>query len=462
MIFAISAVTRYRANLTAYHPYGYYQCALRWIDKVPLLGSADAIQNLLLVARFGMYYHVGISIWDVAQCSMRQCIELGYHASPATLLGPVEEQKRRRVFWECYIIDRYSSAVLGRPFAIADSEVSVSLPVAANDEVIQTAATSALSDIPTVPTATPTELSVFVFYIKLRRISSRIRTEFYIPRRSRSGPSTPLNISSVGHAQIKVEGYLNELNRWRLEAPVFAQPASLYERPEWYDYLLETDKLALLRAAMHMAPKRRNNRPSPRLLQANLEAATRAIELYAGMLEKGLITWTRNYFQTIFASGLSVIYCLYFGPTESDRVADLGRYWNILDVCSRVLEVFRREMPDAGIFATIFMELKAQFLQKRAVHPGVEQNVQRSNQEPGDNAARPPVEHDQQSAFGRSGGNGLLSGISENDLGPQVQDEQDLFLSQDIIQSIEEGLGQYAWGFPGDDLFNFDLGGMDL
>lgn len=61
MIFAISAITRYRAGLTTEHPYGYYLAAQSYIGDVALIGNLDAIQNLLLVARFGMYHHIGKS-----------------------------------------------------------------------------------------------------------------------------------------------------------------------------------------------------------------------------------------------------------------------------------------------------------------------------------------------------------------------------------------------------------------
>jgi hypothetical protein len=59
MVFAISAVTSYRSGISQEPPYGYYLAAQSYLRDIPLLGSIDAIQNLLLVARFGIYHHVG-------------------------------------------------------------------------------------------------------------------------------------------------------------------------------------------------------------------------------------------------------------------------------------------------------------------------------------------------------------------------------------------------------------------
>lgn len=63
MVFAISATTRYRAGITNHHPYDYFIAAEDYLGRIPLIRDIDVIQNLLLVARFGMYHHIGASLW---------------------------------------------------------------------------------------------------------------------------------------------------------------------------------------------------------------------------------------------------------------------------------------------------------------------------------------------------------------------------------------------------------------
>lgn len=40
-------------------------------------------------------------------------------------LNAIDDQLRRRVFWTCYICDRHSSSMLGRPLAIEEDEIDV-------------------------------------------------------------------------------------------------------------------------------------------------------------------------------------------------------------------------------------------------------------------------------------------------------------------------------------------------
>jgi hypothetical protein len=118
MLFAISGVTRYRAGLSKAHPYGYYLSAQAHLNPTLVIGGPSAIQNLLLIARFGMYHHIGVSLWEIGAFCMRQCIELGYHTVPSRPVNALKEQIERRIFWDCYILDRICSSTLGKPLHI--------------------------------------------------------------------------------------------------------------------------------------------------------------------------------------------------------------------------------------------------------------------------------------------------------------------------------------------------------
>lgn len=105
------------------------------------------------------------------------CIEQGLHRPPRRRLPLLEEQLHRRVFWECYMIDRYSSSTLDRPFAIADQDITTALPAHVGDTEL--VAVSALyPDLATFESrytiSVPNEMSVFLACIRLRHITSRI------------------------------------------------------------------------------------------------------------------------------------------------------------------------------------------------------------------------------------------------------------------------------------------------
>lgn len=348
------------------HPYGYYLAAQEYVGNIPLIGNADAIQNLLLVCRFGMYHHIGTSLWEISQFCMRQCVEQNLHARPRLGDDLLKEQHQRRIFWECYISDRYSSGVLGRPFAIPENDISVELPIDAADETITDTmlAGLSLSDVSLNAVGRPTELSVFIFCIRLRRITSRIHSAFYSSRGLSpvDGGAIPSSQVSSGHVYVLLYQFLSELETWRRAAPSFPKPRSLYERTEWYDFLLEKDKLLLVRGTIHTAPRRHHDQPPEDLLSMCLGCATRIIELYESMARSRYITWTRGYFQVIFAAGLSIIYCVSLGLHHRGDDAAATKTRRTLQFCNEILIAFKKEMPDAGRFAVVFSILKDHFL----------------------------------------------------------------------------------------------------
>ena len=58
MILAIASVPMFRKGQIADNPYGYFMAAQQFANKIPMIGSVDGIQNLLLIARFAMYYYI--------------------------------------------------------------------------------------------------------------------------------------------------------------------------------------------------------------------------------------------------------------------------------------------------------------------------------------------------------------------------------------------------------------------
>jgi len=472
MIFAISSVTRYRAGLSQEHPFGYYLAALAHVKSTPLIGSPDAIQNSLLMGRFGMYQHIGTSLWDISQFCMRQCVELGYHAPPKIVQEPLHEQKQRRIFWECYILDRYSSGILGRPYAIADDDISVELPVLADDDALKAANVASLSVISGATPPFPTEVSVFVFYIRLRRISSCIRTEFFNGRKlhSSSGHGTPMPFTSAGYVQVTVQNFLVELDAWRQSAPVFTTPKSLYERPEFYDFLLEKDKLSLVRAAIHVAPKLRNNAPPSDLLAQALLSATRVITLYSNMLANSYITWTRSYFQGIFTAGLSILFCINTGPpTEPPPCPGTARPTDTLQLCSEILHSFEKEMPDVRSFTAVFDELKDAAIRKVQSHSD-------DNVADGHTSSEAIVAHrgiDAHQGTSTSHMHTLVPNVTDHSSSTPMEIDLNTqyfnpfpaepagldwpIMTEEFIENLEAGLGEYAWGFAGDDVYDWSL-----
>ena len=59
MILATGSITLYRNGGHAHHSFGYYLAAMRHFDAGFMANGVSAIQDLLLICRFGVYHHTG-------------------------------------------------------------------------------------------------------------------------------------------------------------------------------------------------------------------------------------------------------------------------------------------------------------------------------------------------------------------------------------------------------------------
>lgn len=483
MVFAISSITAYRRGQTQEHPYGYFSAAQRYASEVSMAGSIEGIQNLLLVARFAMYYHIDCSIWDIARFCMRQCIALGLHRPPTKLVSPLEEQIQRNVFWDCYVHDRYSSGILGRPYAIAEDDITVELPVEVREESLVSSRSNSLNDLRPESQNLPNEASVFRFVIKLRRIITNISTCFYSSRGHAQHPRR--NIADAGRVRSDLYRFLEELRCAREHAPAFPEPRSLYERSEWYDFLVEKDKLTLIRGALAQMPVD-GLHPPRGLLEMCSHCATSVIELYSTMFSRGHITWTRSYFQIMFTTGLSIMYAMSILRHEkafqtSEQKDMFARASRALISASDLMKMFVSEMPDAGHFAVVFEVLVKQHTgtgtrtrPSRAANPPARDHTG----QPFNPSETPYTQHDAVPMQSLPPQDGSLDAYSATLVGaglqpalnPQVAPDQGeyeftLELGPDDFQNwslfptntdtvlgqMEADLGEYAWGMPPDD-----------
>ncbi|KZM24018.1 uncharacterized protein EKO05_0009359 [Ascochyta rabiei] len=96
------------------------------------------------------------------------------------------------------------------------------------------------------------------------------------------------------------------------------------------------------------------------LLTACYTSAAQVIQLYADLMDKGAIMWTRSYFQVIFTTALTVAHCISLGvltngshdtQSQNEAVGTIARR-------GRILSHFKDQMPDAGSFAVVFDFLK--------------------------------------------------------------------------------------------------------
>lgn len=289
---------------------------------------------------------------------MRMCVEQGLHTEHNSVgLRPPESQLRHRVFWLSYVMDRYSCITVNRPFSISDSDIEVPLP----DDMDDIVSTQALLSNLMVPRDNqtinrPTQMSIALFTIRLRQISSNIHSEFasIVAANREAGPRSKGRFRSTGKIHLMLQRFTSELNEWRSSAPCFESPICLYERGEWADLMHARETFHLVRRAMDVAPKH-EGKPSRTLLRLCHTSAIRVISVYSDLYERSLVTFTRSYFQMLFAAGLSLLYC---GSTVSmDDTSLADECSHALSQCQMTLSDMVLELPAAGQYVAIFEAL---------------------------------------------------------------------------------------------------------
>lgn len=170
----------------------YFMQALQILPDIHEEGSILFVEVLSLVG----YYMQNLNRRDAAflytGSALRMAISLGLHQEVSDpTLDSVSRERRRRVWWSVYSMDRILCVKSGNPITIADEDIGVSLPTR-------------------MPQIDPEYWSaaVLAHYTQLSRILGKI-TEGIYRKSPKSGPSL---LASV-------QGIMSELSSWLKNLP---------------------------------------------------------------------------------------------------------------------------------------------------------------------------------------------------------------------------------------------------
>lgn len=109
-------------------PEAHFAAAIEQMNYIMERHNTLTVQFLALLAIYGQRSPYGAGVWSQVRYAMTLCVELGMHRK-ATANSPQRDPRdlevRRRIFWACYCLDRLTSMLLGRTFAIADHDINV-------------------------------------------------------------------------------------------------------------------------------------------------------------------------------------------------------------------------------------------------------------------------------------------------------------------------------------------------
>jgi len=171
----------------------YFNRAKRLVDFEYELPRQSSIQALLLMViyRFTSAKSGG-RVWVMLGMATRMAQDLGMHRNSARWhLPPLETEIRKRLWWACYVMDRWVSACLGRPVAIDDGDCDVGYPSVVEQDWADPDcdAASAAEESEKLKEESSLALQYFVESIKLSKILGQILERVYSPTTRHHAPA---------------------------------------------------------------------------------------------------------------------------------------------------------------------------------------------------------------------------------------------------------------------------------
>ncbi|KAF4445209.1 transcription activator acu-15 [Fusarium acutatum] len=103
-------------------------------DSIFATGNLESLEAMLLLTIYQLRSPTGPGVWWMIETTMRYCIDNGLHRQ-ATSLSPILDERRKRIFWTAYMLERSVARTMGRPHSISDRDIDVALPANIDDEL---------------------------------------------------------------------------------------------------------------------------------------------------------------------------------------------------------------------------------------------------------------------------------------------------------------------------------------
>ncbi|ORY04904.1 hypothetical protein K493DRAFT_377850 [Basidiobolus meristosporus CBS 931.73] len=183
-IFAISAALISSKNILSKENIDaeiFFKRSRTLLDQAYEVSSIENVQALVLMS---IYFHLsrgGMKSWMYSGMAIRMAEDLGLHRNPDIWnikLTRAEKETRKRVWWVCYLIDRFSSVCVGRPVSIDDQQFDTPLPCLLEDDIMISSDVSPRSGL---------SLKPFLEVIKLHELIGRILSTVYVVRTPLAG-----------------------------------------------------------------------------------------------------------------------------------------------------------------------------------------------------------------------------------------------------------------------------------
>ncbi|KAJ6037404.1 hypothetical protein N7540_001683 [Penicillium herquei] len=302
MVYAIGAATcRATESQPSVPVADLLRTALQHKPAVTELRSLQSIEAMMLLIMYNLRIPNSSNIWYMIGLAMRTAIDLGLHREVNYLhLKPDESQRRRRLFWSVYVMDRSIARLLDRPFNIAEYDIDVGLPFDYQEPFQEYSHEEPLRRERHLRTS----IAVFIPAIRLIRLKSQIQTRVH-----RVDKDVSLLLPEINPLFSALEEYKRSLQ----------SDLSPMDK-DWINMHWNNGIMILIQPFLSELPS------DHELIQTCMKASGRMCQVYKSLHQKGYIGFGYFLVSTLFKAGLTLCYCLFRSsqPCSIDVANDLG------------------------------------------------------------------------------------------------------------------------------------------
>ncbi|KGO71472.1 Transcription factor, fungi [Penicillium italicum] len=289
--------------------------------------------------------------WFLVGTAARLALGMGLHAASSYRKFPLNvQQRRKRIFFSIYMMDRVVSITLGRPFALHDDDIDVTPFEDADDEFIHSDCISPQSPLQ------PSLMAVPLHILSLRRIAGKISRQVY-------GNVKDSN-STLEEREAIIASLHQELLDWRRSMP-FPLPDVNDSVPHlsttWYDFNYYTH-LAMI------------YRPSPLCPVSNLKriktlemAASMSLRQAFSMHQQQRFAYNWLNFLALFTATLSLVYAITAQPDDLSTVLRNTRAIADLDLATQLFETLGLKFLAAKEIQDMTAKISRRYKEVRAL-----------------------------------------------------------------------------------------------
>lgn len=300
---------------------GFYSTAIQDVECLFETRTLESLEGMLLLVIYQLRSPSRPGIWSLIGMTMRHAISLGLHRK---LHGPkVVDQRRKRIFWTTYMLERSIARTLGLPTSVSDRDIDVDFPAAVPEDIEDDDQMSLalLQDPPASP------ISAVIHIFRLTQLESRIYSSIHRVDR-------PLTKDLA----LEVTRFRQLLNQWKTQIPMAVPALSDQERTSPNSYVdrryhtLHYHRVMLLL----LLPNLTSMVPTDVDFELCVSSAGQVAQLYKQLhYHRDMLSYSLIALHATFVAGLTLIYCF----IASDRAIFSPQFSSDVRACSTVLYI---------------------------------------------------------------------------------------------------------------------------